>query len=429
MNLSTLFRLEENLHLDKKTLVYLRWIAITGQLIAINLVYIYLNLKFPIIESHIIIFVGLLTNLFLQFRIKTNQLKDIYSSLFLLYDLFQLSALLYLTGGISNPFSLLLIVPAIVSSTFLSMGTTLILGATTIILSFILTRYYFPLPGITENIFIFPPYYLLGTLTSMIVGLIFLSYFGIRFAGETKKRSEALNKLQQVIAKEYELESLGGQAAAAAHSLGTPLATITVVAKELRKEIGKNSKHSKDLDLLISQTKRCGDILKQISQKQIIDDKFMSAVKLEDLLTEIIRSFLETSSKEINLVSNNDKNKIDIKRSPEIIYGLRNFIGNAIKFSKQKVQVELISDERNLSVNILDDGPGFPEDIIKILGEPYIKSKSKEISNKAGLGLGTFLGKTLLERRGAKLSFFNKKKESGAFVKIDWGIKSLISVS
>jgi two-component system, sensor histidine kinase RegB len=429
MNLSTLFRLEENLHLDKKTLVYFRWIAITGQLIAINLVYIYLNLKFPIIESHIIIFVGLLTNLFLQFRIKTNQLKDIYSSLFLLYDLFQLSALLYLTGGISNPFSLLLIVPAIVSSTFLSMGTTLILGATTIILSFILTRYYFPLPGITENILIFPPYYLLGTLASMIVGLIFLSYFGIRFAGETKKRSEALNKLQQVIAKEYELESLGGQAAAAAHSLGTPLATITVVAKELRKEIGKNSKHSKDLDLLISQTKRCGDILKQISQKQIIEDKFMSAVKLEDLLTEIIRSFLETSSKEINLVSNNDKNKIDIKRSPEIIYGLRNFIGNAIKFSKQKVQVELISDERNLSINILDDGPGFPEDIIKILGEPYIKSKSKEISNKAGLGLGTFLGKTLLERQGAKLSFFNKSTESGAFVKIDWGIKSLISVS
>ena len=429
MNLSTLFRLEENLHLDKKTLVYLRWIAITGQLIAINLVYIYLNLKFPIIESHIIIFVGLLTNLFLQFRIKTNQLKDIYSSLFLLYDLFQLSALLYLTGGISNPFSLLLIVPAIVSSTFLSMGTTLILGATTIILSFILTRYYFPLPGITENILIFPPYYLLGTLASMIVGLIFLSYFGIRFAGETKKRSEALNKLQQVIAKEYELESLGGQAAAAAHSLGTPLATITVVAKELRKEIGKNSTHSKDLDLLISQTKRCGDILKQISQKQIIEDKFMSAVKLEDLLTEIIRSFLETSSKEINLVSNNDKNKIDIKRSPEIIYGLRNFIGNAIKFSKQKVQVELISDERNLSINILDDGPGFPEDIIKILGEPYIKSKSKEISNKAGLGLGTFLGKTLLERQGAKLSFFNKSTESGAFVKIDWGIKSLISAS
>ena len=239
MNFSTLFRLEENLHLDKKTLVTLRWIAIIGQFIAVNLVYYYLDLKFPILLSYIIIFFGLITNLYLQFKIRTALLKDTYSSLFLAYDLMQLSLLLYLTGGISNPFSLLLIVPAIVSSTFLSMGTTLILGATTIILSFILTRYYFPLPGITENIFIFPPYYLLGTLTSMIVGLIFLSYFGIRFAGETKKRSEALNKLQQVIAKEYELESLGGQAAAAAHSLGTPLATITVVAKELRKRLVK----------------------------------------------------------------------------------------------------------------------------------------------------------------------------------------------
>ena len=244
MNLSTLFRLEENLHLDKKTLVILRWITIFGQLVAINLVYNYLNLKFPIIESHIIIFAGLVTNLYLQFRIKTSQLKDIYSSLFLIYDLVQLSILLYLTGGISNPFSLLLIVPAIVSSTFLSMGTTIILGTITIILLSFLTKFYLPLPGLNEYGFSFPFFYLIGMLISVIVGLVFLSYFGIRFAGETKKRSEALNRLQQVIAKEYELESLGGQAAAAAHSLGTPLATITVVAKELRKEISEESKHS-----------------------------------------------------------------------------------------------------------------------------------------------------------------------------------------
>ena len=289
MNLSTLFRLEENLHLDKKTLVVLRWIAITGQLAAINLVYNFLNLDFPIVESHMIIFAGFITNIYLQFKIKTVQLSDIYSSLFLIYDLIQLSILLYLTGGISNPFSLLLIVPAIVSSTFLSMGTTLILGSITIVSLFVLAKYYLPLPGLEEYAFVFPTFYLAGSLISIIVGLLFLSYFGIRFAGETKKRSEALNKLQQVIAKEYELESLGGQAAAAAHSLGTPLATITVVAKELRKEIGEESKHSKDLDLLISQTKRCSEILKQISQKQIIEDQFISAVKFEDLLEEIIR--------------------------------------------------------------------------------------------------------------------------------------------
>ena len=429
MNFSTIFRIEENLHLDKKTLVTLRWIAIFGQLIALNIVYHYLNLEFPIILSHVVIFFGLISNFFLQFGIKSNQLKDIYSSLFLIYDLTQLSALLYLTGGISNPFSLLLIVPTIVSSTFLSLGTTLILGTLTILFLFTITNFYLPLPGVFEYGFEFPTFYLIGILISIIVGLIFLSYFGIRFAGETKKRSEALNKLQQVIAKEYELESLGGQAAAAAHSLGTPLATITVVAKELRKEIGEKSKHSKDLDLLISQTKRCGDILKQISQKQIVEDKFMSAVKLEDLLVEILRSFLETSEKEIKLKSINDINKINVKRSPEIIYGLRNFIGNAVKFSNTKIEVEIESNNKQIDIRIKDDGPGFPEDIINVLGEPYIKSRSKEINGKSGLGLGTFLGKTLLERQGAKLSFSNKSNHRGAIVNISWEVKNLISNS
>jgi len=427
MNFSTLFRLEENLHLDKKTLVILRWIAIIGQLVAVNIVYVYLNLKFPIVETHIVIFIGLITNLFLQFRIRTSQLKDTYSSLFLIYDLLQLSALLYLTGGITNPFSLLLIVPAIVSSTFLSMGTTIILGVTTILSLLILTKFHLPLPGTTEYLFSFPTFYLMGILISIIVGLVFLSYFGIRFSGETKKRSEALNRLQQVIAKEYELESLGGQAAAAAHSLGTPLATITVVAKELRKEISESSKYSKDLDLLISQAKRCGNILKKISQKQMIEDQFMNAVKLEDLLTEILRSFMETSDKKIELNSINDKNKINIKRSPEIIYGLRNFIGNAVKFSTKTVDVKLESNDSNIIIQINDDGPGFPEDIIDILGEPYIKSKLKNTSVKSGLGLGSFLGKTLLERQGAKLAFFNNKKKQGAIVKIYWNTDSLIS--
>jgi len=428
MNFSTLFRLEENLNLDKKTLVILRWIALTGQLVAVNLVYNYLKLDFPVIECHAVIFLGIITNLFLQFKIKTNQLKDVYSSLFLIYDLLQLNTLLYLTGGILNPFSLLLIVPAIFSSTFLSMGTTIILVVITILSLFFLIKFYLPLPGSIDYLFNFPTFYIVGILISIIVGLLFLSYFGIRFAGETKKRSEALNKLQQVIAKEYELESLGGQAAAAAHSLGTPLATITVVAKELRKEIGVESKHSKDLDLLISQTKRCGDILKKISQKQIIEDKFISAVKLEDLLLEILRSFMETSEKEIQLMSNNDLNKIDIKRSPEIIYGLRNFIGNAVKFAKNQVEIELKSNENQICVQINDDGPGFPEDIIQVLGEPYIKSKSRETSKKSGLGLGTFLGKTLLERQGAKLNFFNNKYK-GASVKIIWKAESLISIS
>ncbi len=429
MNLSTLFRLEENLQLDKKTLVILRYIAIFGQLFAINIVYSYLNLTFPIIESHIIIIFGLSTNLYLQFKIKSNQLKDFYASLFLIYDLVQLSALLYLTGGILNPFSFLLIIPAIVSSTFLSMGTTIILGFFTSILLFLISYLYLPLPGIKETALTFPIFYKTGILVAILIGLIFLSYFGIRFAGETKKRSEAFNKLQEVISKEYELESLGGQAAAAAHSLGTPLATISVVAKELKKDIGDKSEYSKDIELLISQTKRCSEILKRISRKQIEDDQFISSVKTEDLIEEIIDSFRETSSKKINLISRDDENKIDIRRTPEIIYGFRNFIGNAVKFSKSKVLIYLKSNKKDISITINDDGPGFPDDIKNVLGEPYIKSKSKEVRLNSGLGLGTFLGKTLLEKQGAKLFFSENKELGGASVIISLDIKNLRSSS
>ncbi|MDA8771316.1 ActS/PrrB/RegB family redox-sensitive histidine kinase [Candidatus Pelagibacter bacterium] len=427
MDFSTLFRTKENLNLDKNTLTILRYIAIFGQFIAINIVFYYLKLEFPITESYVVILFGLLTNLFLQFKVKVNQLKDTYASFFLLYDLIQLSALLYLTGGILNPFSFLLIIPAIVSSTFLSMGTTIILSVITSLMLFLLTHFYLSLPGMDVNTFNVPNFYKFGILTSILIGLIFLSYFGIRFSGETKKRSEALNKLQEVIAKEYELESLDGQAAAAAHSLGTPLATISVVAKELKKEIGDDKEISKDIDLLISQSKRCSEILKKISLKQIEEDIFLSSIKFEDLLEEIINSFKETSSKKIELHVGSDQNKINIQRSPEIIYGLRNFIGNAVKFSKNKVKIYLKSDQRIIEIKINDDGPGIPEDVINKIGEPYIKSKSKELSSNSGLGLGTFLGKTLLERQNAKLLFIRNKELGGALVIISWSPKNFIN--
>ena len=425
MNFSTLFRIKENLNLDKNTLTFLRYIAIFGQFLAINIVFFYLGLPFPIQLSYIVIFIGLLTNLYLQFGIRINQLKDFYAAIFLVFDLIQLSTLLYLTGGIFNPFCFLLIIPAIVSSTFLSMGTTIILGLITSLLLLTLSFFHLPLPGEEMNLLHFPDFYKIGIVISIFIGLIFLSYFGIRFAGETKKRSEALNKLQEVISKEYELESLGGQAAAAAHSLGTPLATISVVAKELKKEIGSDKEISKDIDLLISQTKRCSEILKQISKKQIEEDVFLSSIKFEDLLEEIINSFKETSSKEIDLDLEDDKNKINIERTPEIIYGLRNFIGNAVKFSKSKVKIYLKSDSQKVEIKINDDGPGIPDDVIDKIGEPYIKSKSKELNLNSGLGLGTFLGKTLLERQGAILSFKKNNGLGGALIIINWEIKKL----
>ena len=425
MDFATIFRLEENLNLDKKTLVFLRWIAISGQLFSVNLVFFYLDLNFPVLLCHIIILIGFLTNIYLQFGLRDSQLKDLYSCAFLLYDIVQLSILLFLTGGIFNPFAILLIVPTIVSSTFLSMGSTIILGTSTIFLLFVLTFFKMPLPGMEEYVLSFPNYYVTGILISLIIGLIFLSFFGIRFAGETKKRSDALNKLQQILAKEYELESLGGQAAAAAHSLGTPLATISVVSKEMRKEVGDNSKLTKDIDLLISQTKRCSEILKKISQKKIISDEFISEMTFEDLLEEIIKSFQESTEKEIILNTEKDINKIFIKKNPEIVYGLRNFIGNAVKFSNQRILIAVVSDNINLKVVINDDGPGFPEDIMLALGEPYIRSRSRMSQKNAGLGLGTFLGKTLLERKSAVITFNNNGSLKGAEVIIKWRINDL----
>ena len=298
-----------------------------------------------------------------------------------------------------------------------------------LILLFVLTKFHYPFPGLHDNSFIFPDLYITGFILSIVIGLLFLCYFGIRFSGESKRRSDAVNKLQQAIAKEYELESLGGQAAAAAHSLGTPLATISVVASELKKEIGNNNNYSKDIDLLISQTKRCGEILKQISKKKIKEDKFFSKTNLEDLLEEIIENFKENSSKKIILKTDKDENKLLLMRTPELTYGLRNFIGNAIKFSKSVVEIIIKSDNSVIRVEINDDGPGFPEDVKEILGEPYIKSKSKKVIDNTGTGLGTFLGKTLLERQLAKLSFSKDKKLGGASVIILWQAKDLKSIS
>ena len=162
--------------------------------------------------------------------------------------------------------------------------------------------------------------------------------------------------------------------------------------------------------------------MKKISKKEISDDQFINLIKVESLLEEIIISFEETSDKKITLLENGDKNKINIKRSPEIVFGLRNFIGNAIKFADREVRIKLISDKQNLVLIINDDGPGFADDIVKLIGEPYLKSRSKQVYGKAGLGLGIFLGKTLLERKKAQLTFFNKEDLKGATVKIVWSI-------
>ena len=428
MKLLEIFKSSDDIWLDKKTLVILRWIAIAGQLITINFVYFILDFSFPFFYCTTIIFLGVVTNIFLQFKEKRNLLSDFSSTIYLAYDLTQLTALIFLTGGITNPFVLLLVIPSVVSSTFLSLKSTINLSFITASFLLILTVYYFPLPSSGDLHFHVPTYYLYGIPIAIIIGLIFLCYFGARFGLATRKRTEALNKLELVLAKEHELKSIGVQAAAAAHSLSTPLSTIKLVSKELEKEMVNDEKYSKDIKLLHNQALRCGEILKKLSMSPLKKDEFFENVKLTDLLTEITNSFKEISKKNFSVKSENNKKDFTIKRKAEITYGLRNFIGNASKFSESLIEIKLQTSQQKTQIKICDDGPGFPEDIKKFLGEPYIHSKDKKIDAKSGLGLGTFIGKTLLERMKANVNFGKCPNLKGAMVTIEWETKNLLSI-
>jgi len=419
MKLSELFRNEENLQLEKKTVVILRWIALIGQLITIYFVNFILDLKLPVIYCSLTIFFGGLTNIFIQFNFKKKQLSNIESTILLFYDVIQLSVLIYLTGGVTNPFVIFIIVPAIISSTLLNLASTFFLTFITILSLLLLTFNYYPLPSEGNIHFHVPDYYIFSIPISLFIVLIFLNYFGFRFGYEARKRGNALSRLELILAKEQELDSIGHQAAAAAHSLGTPLSTITVIAKELKKEINKDKTFNEDIDTLLEQAKKCGVILKKISQNKIIDDEYITNITLQDLLFEITKSFEEITDKKIKLDTSQTVKKIHIKRSPELTYGIRNFIGNAVKFSKKNINITLLSDKSETSIQISDDGPGFPDDVFRIIGEPYISTKSKKLRSKSGLGLGTFIGKTLLERKKALIEF-SRSIHGGALVEIIW---------
>ena len=425
MKLLDLLKYEEDLRLEKKTVIILRWIALIGQLITIYLVHFLFNFQLPLIYCSLTIFFGGLTNIFIQFNFKNNQLNNIESTILLFYDVLQLSVLLYLTGGVTNPFIVFLIVPAIVSSTLLNLSSTIFLSIITGISLILLTFNYYPLPHPGDLHFHVPNYYIYSIPSALMIALVFLNYFGFRFGYEARRRGNALNKLESVLSKEQELDSIGHQAAAAAHSLGTPLSTITVIARELRKEIKENSKFSEDIDTLITEVKKCGDILKKLSRREIVSDEYVKNVTMYNLLYEIVESFKEISKKDIILNKNNLAESIPTKRSAEITYGLRNFIGNAVKYSNSKVNIDLEAYNDEIKIKISDDGPGFPADIVNIIGEPYISTKSKKLKIKAGLGLGTFIGKTLLERKKAKIEFINLYK-SGAQVEIYWKKNDLI---
>ena len=413
----------ESFNLNRSTYVNLRWIAYIGQISAILIVQFLLEYNFNYFVCITIIIISVLTNLFLQFKIKDNQLNNFASTVYLSYDILQLGILLFFTGGVTNPFVFLILIPAVFSSQYLHFYSSIILVVFIVFILIILTFFYYDLPHPGKLHFYAPDYYLYAIPISITIGLIFLVYFGFKFGEESRIRKKAYDRIQELMAKENELLSLGGQAAAAAHSLGTPLSTILLTAKEIQKEFGNNHKISKDLDLLVGQSKRCREILKKLSLNPNIEDKFMDFnLSLNDYIHEIVRSYKEISSKQFIINLEDYKNPITTHKSLEIIYGLRNFIGNANKFSRKKVEIFLCSNKKITKVTIIDDGPGFPKDLIDKhkLGEPYIRTTDQRNISKYGLGLGTFIGKTLLEKNFASINFKNSTKTGGAEVVIIW---------
>ena len=417
--------------LNKSTYINLRWISYVGQLTAILIVEFFLKFEFNYLVCISVVFLSILTNFYLIFKIKYHQLNNFVATSYLSYDIGQLGFLLYLTGGITNPFIFLIIIPSVFSAQYLNIWSSVILVTFTSLILIILTFFYYELPHPETLHFHAPEYYLYSIPISIFIGLIFLVYFGVKFGVESRIRKKAYDEMQEQMAKENELLSLGGQAAAAAHSLGTPLSTILLTAKELQKEFGNNEKIKKDIELLVSQSDRCREILKKLSLNPNIEDEFInSSLSLNDYVYEIVRSFQEISEKNFIINSEQFKNPIKLYKSSEVVYGLRNFIGNANKFSNEKIEIFLKSNNSETVIVIKDDGPGFPKDLIdkQKLGEPYIRTTDEAHIAKYGLGLGTFIGKTLLEKNYANINFANSKTTSGAEVIIKWKNNYLIKI-
>tara|TARA_B110001452_G_scaffold243870_1_gene227548 strand:+ start:1045 stop:2325 length:1281 start_codon:yes stop_codon:yes gene_type:complete len=423
------FETSKYFSLKKSTYINLRWIAIFGQLITVNCVYFILNFDFDFFRANLIILFGVISNFYLIFIHQKIQLSERSVFIFLIIDIIQLSFLFYLTGGTLNPFAIFLAIPSIFASSNLGFKTNFFLVMITVASIILLTFFHQPLPLPSGSNFEVNPFIYYSIPLSLIIALVFLNYFAFTFGIESRLRKAALNKMEEVMAKEHELLSLGGQAAAAAHSLGTPLSTIKIISQELMTQFKDNKEVSKDIELLVSQIERCNQILKKLSLNPKIEDDFIDKdLTIKDYIREIVNSFREISSKKFILNFDQNSNSFNITKSIEIVYGLRNFIGNANKFSKEKIFINLKSDSDITEITIEDDGKGYPKEILSRIGEPYLKTIKSPSGSNSGLGLGIFIGKTLLEKNYAKILCQNSKTRSGAEINIKWTNKDLSNI-
>ena len=416
-----------------RTLVRLRWLAVLGQSIAILLVQFPLGFKLPITACLAMIAISAWLNIFLTFRWRGSQkLSARAAGLLLGYDVLQLAGLLYLTGGLQNPFSLLFLVPVTVSATSLPIIWTAALGLLALVCASVLAFFHWPFPWNGVQEFSLPPLYLLGMWAAIVSATIFSAIYARRIAEEARIMSSALQATEIVLAREQKLSALDGLAAAAAHELGTPLATIALVAKELKRELPKKFKHSEDIDLLISQAARCREILTRLAVPEQLSDEVYQQVGLEAMLEDMVAPIRGSDvAVGVSIMSKDQKGYTQspiFRRNPAINYGLENLLENAIDFASSRVDVEARWSSAQVSVTVYDDGPGFDQNIFDRLGDPFVTTRPGygnaalgDDSQHEGMGLGLFIAKTLLERSGASVTLANRKyPHKGAMVTIHW---------
>ena len=383
-------------------LIKIRWIAITGQVLAIILVYFYFNISIPIISCLIIVFVSGLVNIFSFFTKKINNyLTDKEAFYFLLFDTLQLGILLYLTGGIYNPFTLLLIAPLIISASFLPLVYSFFLSSLSTLIVILLSDYYVPI--FWNNNFIVPKLFTYGLVLSLIVSFIFLTIYVYLFANSSRDISKALSKTRSILANHKKISEVGSLSAAAVHELSTPLNTIFLILNDLKNdnELSKNKQIIKDIDLLHSQAERCKDILFNLSKNpQDLKDNFLNKIKLSDLVK---LNFEKFNNKKITLeIKKNDINEEPILiYKDEIMYAFGNIMQNSIQHAVNTIQTNIFWDTKNINVTIEDDGEGFSKEILDKIGNPYISK------NKKGMGLGIFIAKNLIENIDGSIKFKN----------------------
>jgi len=414
----------QGLRITLETLINIRWIAIVGQFFTVSVVEYFLKFEFPYFGTLTLIFLSALVNVYLEInKSKFLTINNFYATLSIFYDLVQLILLLFMTGGLSNPFSILIIVPTTISVTYLSRGSSQFIVTCSIIFSTVIAFHHMPLPYPVNESLVLPKYYNIGLWLSLGIGIIFLGNYAYQLGRDNRVRSTALSRLEEELTKEKVVNSVGGMAAAAVHELATPLATISLVSKELQKQLKDNSNIKEDINLLIEQSERCSSILKDIAQRKQ-KDEFIENISPKELINEIVFSLNNISNKEINVENLNLNQRMKMTKKTEISYALRNFIENSIKFAKNKINIEIDQNKKRTAITISDDGDGFNKDIIANLGQPYLHSDNIK-KNKKGMGLGVFISKSLLERCLAQVTFRNNKSLPGASVKIVWNNSQL----